>query len=80
MQTEARARFLIGRHAKRGLLWASIDPHARFTGSEIGETRFAGYLKPFPTEEAARDALIWAGAEHIEPETRRRARNGGQRA
>ena len=69
-------RFLIGRHPERGLLWASIDENARFSGSDIGETRFGGYLKPFPSEDAARGALEAAGALQIEAEPDRKRRRG----
>ena len=57
------------------MLWAAIDPNARFTGSEIGESRFSGYLKPFNSEADAKAALEAAGAIQIQPEApRRRAR------
>lgn len=67
-------KFLVGQLANGERRWASIDPDARFTGSEIGETRFGGYLKPFVSEEAARDALLAAGAspETIAEERKRR--------
>ena len=68
-------RFLIDKHPDQGLL-AAIDPHVRFTGSQIGETRFGGYLKPFPCEDAAREALRGAGAANIEAEQRKRSRRG----
>jgi hypothetical protein len=71
------SRFLIGRHRDSGLLWASIDPHARFSRSEIGEHRFAAYLAPFTDEGAARAALIAAGAERIEIEERRKGKRHG---
>ncbi|MGZ2410751.1 hypothetical protein ACUXST_000148 [Sphingomonas sp. F9_3S_D5_B_2] len=67
-------KFLIGKHPNRGLLWAAVDPNARFTGSELGETRFAGYLRPYCDEQSARDALTAAGATNIEAEQRRRGR------
>jgi hypothetical protein len=64
--------FLTGKHFKRGLLWATIDPAAKFTGSEVAETRLGGYLKLFTSEEAARAALLAAGAANIEAEQRKR--------
>jgi hypothetical protein len=68
------ARFLIGQHPDRGLLWASIDEQMHHVESAIGETRFSGYLKPFPREDAARAALRAAGAVNIEVEERPRGR------
>jgi hypothetical protein len=69
--------FLIGRHPDRGLLWASIDPSARFLAAEIAQQRFAAYLAPFTSEDAARAALTAAGAERIEIEERRRGKRRG---
>jgi hypothetical protein len=70
------ASFLIGQLPNGDRRWASIDPNARFTGAAVGETRFGGYLRPFPTEDAARQALEAAGAVSIdgEPERKRRGR------
>jgi hypothetical protein len=68
----ARPKFLTGRHDQRGLLWAAIDPDARYAEAAIGERRFAAYLKPFPDEDSAKQALLDAGAKWIEAEGGRR--------
>jgi hypothetical protein len=65
-------RFLIGYLPDGQRRWASIDPQARFTGSEVGETRFGAYVRPFPTEAEACCALTAAGAVNIEIEVRKR--------
>ncbi len=67
-------KFLTGHHPHRGLLWASIDLNMHHIGSAIGETRFASYLKPFPSEEAAREALHYAGAYNVEVEPGKKRR------
>jgi hypothetical protein len=67
-------RFLIGRHPERGLMWAAIDCNVNYLEPRITETRFAAYLAPFRSEDDARDALIAAGAEHIEAEVRKKRR------
>ena len=70
-------KFLTGRHPTRGLLWAAIDPTARFAEAAVAERRFGAYLKPFPDEASAQAALLAAGAKWIEVEVRdRRARHG----
>jgi hypothetical protein len=56
-------KFLIGRHPERGLLWASIDTAAHHAEPCVAETRFGGYLKPFASSDAAREALLEAGAD-----------------
>jgi hypothetical protein len=66
------AKFLIGRHSKRGLLWASIDEHVNYLEPRITEGRFAAYLAPFRSEDAARAALLETGAIYIEAEDRKR--------
>ena len=68
--------FLIATLADGAERWAAIDPYAHHLEARIGERRFAAYLAPFATEEAAREALIAAGAEHITIEARKRARRG----
>ena len=65
-------QFLTGKHPTRGLLWASIDPNVNYLEPRITEGRFAAYLAPFRSEEAARAALSEAGATHIEAEGRKR--------
>ncbi len=65
-------KFLIGRHPERGVLWASIDPAVHYLEPQITEGRFAAYLAPFTSEEAARAALIDAGAVNLEAEERKR--------
>jgi hypothetical protein len=65
------ATFLIAHHPQRGLLWASVDATARHTGSEIAETRFGAYLKPYSCEDAARAALTAAGGDQIVVEERK---------
>ena len=60
--------FLIGHKADGGALWASICPSAHHVEARIAERRFGAYLAPFSDEEAARAALIAAGAQVIEPE------------
>jgi hypothetical protein len=67
-----RPRFLIGRHPERGLLWAAIDGNVNYLEPRITETRFAAYLAPYTTEEAAHDALLAAGADHMQAEVRKR--------
>ena len=66
------ATFLIGTHPERGQLWVAIDANAHHLQPRVGERRFAAYLAPYPNEEAARRALIGAGAQSIEPEVRKR--------
>lgn len=61
-------RFLIGVLANGEQRWAAIDVDMHHVESAIGETRFGGYLKPFPSEEAARAALAAAGASKIKHE------------
>ena len=70
-------RFLVGRHPDRGLLWASVDANVNYLEPRLTEGRFAAYLAPFTSEDAARAALIAAGAEHIEVEERSRGRRRG---
>jgi hypothetical protein len=65
-------RFLIGRHPARGLLWVAVDPKVNFLEPQITESRFAAYLAPYTSEEAAREALIAAGAVNIEAEQGKR--------
>jgi hypothetical protein len=64
--------FLVGKHPQQGILWAAIDPNVRYLEPRITETRFAAYLAPFTDVEAARQALIAAGATNIEAEQRKR--------
>ena len=66
------AKFLIGRHPDRGLLWASVDEHVNHLEPRITEGRFAAYLAPFRFEDAARAALLATGATNIEAEERKR--------
>lgn len=68
-------QFLIGQHPIRGRLWACIA-EMHHGEPDIGETRFGGYLKPFPSEAAARAALEAAGCERIEVEVRKSGRRG----
>ncbi len=65
-------RFLIGQHPDQGELWAAIDTQAHHLHPGVRERRFAAYLSPYPSEEAARHALIAAGAMHIEREAGRK--------
>jgi hypothetical protein len=65
-------KFLTGKHPQRGLLWAAIDGNVNYLEPRITETRFAAYLAPFASEEAAREALSRAGAVNIEAEVRKR--------
>lgn len=67
-------KFLTGRHPERGLLWASIDPNVNYLEPRISEGRFAAYLAPFRSEEAARAALLETGAIQIEAEAGRNRR------
>jgi hypothetical protein len=69
-------KFLTSQHPKRGLLWASIDTAAHHIDPCVAETRFGGYLKPFPSEDAARQALQAAGATNIQVEPDRKRRRG----
>jgi hypothetical protein len=64
--------FLTGRHPDRGLLWASVDPNVNYLEPHITEGRFAAYLAPYRSEDAAREALGEAGATHIEAEAGRK--------
>lgn len=65
-------RFLIGRSTDGSTLWTAIDGNAHHLESRVEAQRFAAYLAPFQTEESARQALLAAGAEHIEAEGRKR--------
>jgi hypothetical protein len=67
-------KFLIGKHPDRGLLWASVDPNVNYLEPRITEGRFAAYLAPYRSEDAAREALLGAGATHIEAEAGRKRR------
>lgn len=66
------SRFLVGTHPDRGLLWASVHPNVNYLEPRITEGRFAAYLAPFRSEEAARAALLETGAIHVEAEDRKR--------
>jgi hypothetical protein len=66
------AKFLIGRHPDRGLLWASVDEHVNYLEPRITEGRFATYLAPLGSEDAAWAALLATGATSIEAETGRK--------
>ena len=70
-------RFLTGR-CPSGLLWAAIDANVNYLQPRIAESRFAAYLAPYRSEEAARAALIEACADpdSISAEERKRARRG----
>ena len=65
-------RFLIGKLPDGGLAWAAVDPNAHHLQPRVGERRFTAYLAPYPTEEAARQALVAAGAVDIEVDEGRR--------
>lgn len=65
-------KLLTGKHPERGLLWAAIDGNARFLKGEVADRRWGAYLKPFTSEEAAREALHYAGAYHVEAEAGRK--------
>lgn len=69
-------QFLIGKHPQHGLIWASIDPVAHHLQPRVGERRFAAYLAPFPNQEAAKRALMAAGATQVMLEERKQRRRG----
>lgn len=58
-------KFLVGKLGNGRQAWASIDPRAHHTEAAIAERRFSAYMRPFRDEEAARRALIAAGAQEI---------------
>lgn len=70
------ARFLIGSLPDGSERWAAIDAAAHHLQPRIAERRGGAYLAPYPNEEAARRALIAAGAERIQFE--QRARRGAR--
>lgn len=48
-----------------GPLFAAICPEVRFITPKVADYRLMAVLAAFPTEEAAREALIWAEGENI---------------
>jgi hypothetical protein len=44
-------------HPSGDMLFAAVDPSARFIDPAVAATRFGARLKPFPDEATARDAL-----------------------
>jgi hypothetical protein len=55
------ARYVFGQHPDRGRLVAAVDPHARFLAGRVGESRLAAFVAPYPSEKAAREAIIAEG-------------------
>lgn len=74
--------FLTAKHPERGQLWVAIDPEALCSAPAIAERRFASYLAPYESAEAARAALIEAGADPntIAPEGPRKLGRGKAKA
>lgn len=65
MSTKTRTRtsykFVTAEHPKRGVLWAAIDAATVQVEGQIAERRFAAFLTPFRSREAAETALVAAG-------------------
>lgn len=55
-----RGLVLTAEHPTRGVLFAAVNPAARFVVPAVEGTRFAARLHPFPCEQSARDALAVA--------------------
>jgi hypothetical protein len=53
---------LTGRHPRQGTLYAAIAPNAHHVEPEVGASRLLAHLRPFTSEDAARSALVAAGA------------------
>lgn len=53
---------IAGRHPTLGVLYAAVDPEARYVQPKVSELRFAALLTPFRSEAEAEAALIEAGA------------------
>lgn len=54
--------FLRAEHAESGDLWAAWNPEIKHVEPGVRSSRFCARLAPFPTREAAEEALIRAGA------------------
>ena len=70
-------KFLVGKQPNGGLLWASVDPNVNYLEPRLTESRFAAYLAPFTSEDAARAAMRDPGAKQIEIEERSRGKRRG---
>lgn len=67
-------RYIAAEHPQKGLLYAAVDPDARYLESRVGQTRLGAFVAPFPTEQAATDALKATGAVIVDlPAKRKRA-------
>jgi hypothetical protein len=53
-------------HPQQGILWAAVDPMARFVEAGVRHSRFGARLAPFTDEASARCALKAAGARLTE--------------
>jgi hypothetical protein len=60
------ALLLRGDGCPEGPRFACVDPAARYTAPQVCQFKFSATLAPYPSEEAARAALVAAGAERIE--------------
>lgn len=67
-------RFLLGRKSDGSILWAGVDENAHHLEGQVRDRRFGAYCCPYQCEEAARAALIAAGALDVKPEVRKRAK------
>lgn len=63
-----RGLVLTAEHPTRGVLFAAVDPTARFIVPSVEQTRFGARLHPFPSEAAAQVALNAACAVDQEKE------------
>jgi hypothetical protein len=56
-----KGKFFVGEHSQRRRLWAAVDPQTINADGRVEDLRFAAFLAPFKSKEAARHALIAAG-------------------
>lgn len=60
-----RATVITAEHPERGTLYAAIDPAARHVTPCVAERRFPAFCSPFPSEDAARAALLAEGCKEV---------------
>lgn len=61
--TAAKPLVVTARHPSIGVLFAAVDPSARFTEARVAQCRLGAVLAPYPSEADAREALIAVGGE-----------------
>jgi hypothetical protein len=53
-----------------GLLYAGVCPTVRYTAPQVSDRKLSAALRPFKSEDVAREALAAAGGENVREHVR----------